>query len=203
VGFLLLYLHKRGAYHGLGLSFPTFRFAWPVAHDWWTGFWRAGLPQLPLTLLNSVIAVCALSEDYFPARGIAPRRMAASVGVMNLLCVPFGGMPMCHGAGGLAAQHRFGARTGGSVIMLGMAKVLAGVLIGGTLLGTLQSYPRSILGVMVIAAGLTLAAVARRARRGEACVAVITATAILLMDTFVGFTAGCVAAVLIRQPRDQ
>ncbi|MCH7872119.1 MAG: putative sulfate/molybdate transporter [Planctomycetes bacterium] len=87
--------------------------------DWKIGTWRAALPQIPLTTLNSVIAVCALSTDLFPSRGASPRRVSVSVGLMNLICCPLGGMPMCHGAGGLAAQHRFGARTGGSVILLG------------------------------------------------------------------------------------
>lgn len=191
VGCVLLYLKSPGAYDGLCFVLPTFTLAWPKPDDWWMGLSRAALPQLPLTLLNSVIAVCALSEDYFPRRGIAPRTMAASVGLMNLLCVPFGGMPMCHGAGGLAAQYRFGARTGGSVIMLGAAKILAGLFMGGSLLAALQAYPKSILAVMVVAAGLTLAAAARHIRGLAAVIALTTATAILATNTLLGFAVGC------------
>ena len=65
---------------------------------------QAGLPQLPLTLLNSVVAVCQLSADKFPDRPASPRRVAISVGVMNLVGPWFGALPCCHGAGGLAAQ---------------------------------------------------------------------------------------------------
>lgn len=196
IGFVLLYLAKPGVFHALRFSLPKFTLVMPRPHDWWVGFWRGALPQIPLTLLNSVIAVCALSEDYFPGRGIQPRTMAASVGVMNLLCVPFGGMPMCHGAGGLAAQYRFGARTGGSVILLGMAKIIAGLLIGGFLLRALAAYPRSILGVMVIAAGITLAAAARHVRGQALMVAAVTAAAILWKNTLIGFLVGSACAAV-------
>jgi MFS superfamily sulfate permease-like transporter len=170
----------------------------PSADQWWTGLTRGAIPQLPLTLLNSVIAVCALSGDYFPGRGVTPRRMAASVGLMNLLCVPFGGMPMCHGAGGLAAQYRFGARTGGSVVMLGAMKILAGLLLGGMLLTTLQHYPTSILAVLVIVAGLTLARAAKDCLHGRTLLIVAVMTGLIVtINTLTGFIVGCaIAAVL-------
>ena len=92
--------------------------------DWHTGILRGAVPQIPLTTLNSVIAVCVLSLDLFPKRPAAPRRMALSVALMNLICCPVGGMPLCHGSGGLAAQYRFGARSGGSMVMLGTPTIL-------------------------------------------------------------------------------
>src|SRR5690606_38237622 len=106
-------------------------------------------PQIPLTTLNSVIAVCALSADLFPARAATPRKVAISVGLMNLSACPFGGMPMCHGAGGLAGQYRFGARTNGSILFLGTVKMLLAVLLGGTLMALCQAFPASVLGVLL------------------------------------------------------
>ena len=111
---------------------------------------------------------------------------------MNLLCVPLGGIPMCHGAGGLAAQHRFGARTGGSVILLGTLKITIGFLFGGALLGLLQSYPMAILGPMLIFAGVELARSSKDVF-GEPkglSVALITAIFILGVNTLAGFFAG-------------
>ena len=70
------------------------------------GIVRAGLPQLPVTTLNSVVAVCQLSADVFPGRGATPVAVSTSVGLMNLAGAWFGAMPCCHGAGGLAAQAR-------------------------------------------------------------------------------------------------
>ncbi|KAH6631045.1 hypothetical protein B0J18DRAFT_422950 [Chaetomium sp. MPI-SDFR-AT-0129] len=119
----------------------------------------AALAQLPLTTLNSVIAVSALSADLLP--DVPPPSVTAlglSVAAMNLVGCWFGAMPVCHGAGGLAGQHRFGARSGASVVMLGVVKVVLGLLFGGDgLVRFLQEYPKSVLGVMVIAAGLELA----------------------------------------------
>ena len=197
-GFLLVALADPGAYRNLALGLPQVRLVVPEAGDWTVGILNGAVPQLPLTLLNSVIAVCALSGDYFPGRGVPPRRMAASVGLMNLTCVPFGGMPMCHGAGGLAAQHHFGARTGGSVIMLGLLKVAAGLLLGSALMPALEVYPRSILAVLIIFAGFTLARAARDALRGTSLlIVVLTAACIVLSNTLNGFLLGSLAAGVI------
>ena len=68
------------------------------------GIIHGGLPQLPLTALNSVVAVCQLSGDLFPGREARPAFVAASVGLMNLVGPWLGALPVCHGAGGLAAQ---------------------------------------------------------------------------------------------------
>ena len=182
---LLLYFSKRipGALvvFGIGLvavlatdfsivSRMTFGLGWHLPNlldpgDWSVGLQRGALPQIPLTTLNSVIAVCALSIDLCPDRPAAPRRVAISVALMNLVCCPLGGMPMCHGAGGLAAQHRFGARTGGSVILLGVVKVVLAVLFGSSLLVWLNAYPESVLGVLLLFGGLELAIVCRDQRR--------------------------------------
>ncbi|KAF6819524.1 sulfate transporter [Colletotrichum sojae] len=123
--------------------------------------------QLPLTTLNSVIAVSALAADLLPDMPTPTvTAMGMSVGVMNLVGTWFGAMPVCHGAGGLAAQYRFGARSGASVIMLGLFKIVLGVVFGSTLLGLLSHYPKSLLGVMVIAAGLELAKVGNSLNHG-------------------------------------
>lgn len=68
-------------------------------------------------------------------------------------------MPVCHGSGGLAAQHRFGARSGASIIFLGVFKLVIGVFFGESLVGLLKRFPTALLGVMVIAAGMELLSV--------------------------------------------
>ncbi|MBL4701836.1 MAG: putative sulfate/molybdate transporter [Phycisphaeraceae bacterium] len=199
-GFFLMGLYRGELFEGLTLSLPNFVIVLPEFSDWQTGLLRGAIPQLPLTLLNSVIAVCALSENYFPKRGVDPRRMAMSVGLMNLLCVPFGGMPMCHGAGGLAAQYRFGARTGGSVVMLGIMKIVAGFLLGGMLLTTLTYYPVSILAIMIFVAGVTLAKAAADVMHGRSAVIVILmVVATVWVNTLTGFVIGCLLAAVFYQ----
>lgn len=92
--------------------------------------------------------------------------MGISVAGMNLIGAWFGTMPVCHGSGGLAAQYRFGARSGTSIIFLGILKVILGLFFGETLLGLLGLYPKSLLGIMVVAAGLELAKVGESLNHG-------------------------------------
>jgi len=127
-----------------------------TADDWATGIVKAGLPQLPLTTLNSVVAVCALSKELFPDRPAAPKRVATSVGAMNLAGAAIGVMPCCHGAGGLAAHYHFGARRGAATAFLGLCKLTLGALFGGSLLTLLQAFPKTVLGVMLGAASVEL-----------------------------------------------
>lgn len=122
---------------------------------------EAGLPQLPLTTLNSILAVTSLSATLFPTFPAAPSltSLGLSVGLANLIGCWFGAMPVCHGSGGLAGQYRFGARSGASVIILGLVKVILGILAGETIIPLLQRFPKALLGIMVAAAGVELAKV--------------------------------------------
>eukprot|EP00977_Amphora_coffeiformis_P006345 scaffold1353_cov161-Amphora_coffeaeformis.AAC.17 len=137
------------------------------------GFWEGAVPQLPLTLLNSVVSVCCLVDSLFPERRqqrpynsisgsqqqiLPPREVAASIGVINLLACPLGALPVCHGAGGLAAQYKFGARHGTSIVILGVCKITAAMVAGPTrLLRFLDALPLSILAVLILVAGHELA----------------------------------------------
>jgi MFS superfamily sulfate permease-like transporter len=129
---------------------------WPSLDEWTSGITRAGLPQLPLTTLNSVVATCALSKDLFPDRPVRPTGVAVSVGAMNLIGLGLGVMPVCHGAGGLAAHYRFGARTGAATAFLGTCKLCLGVVFGGSLLTLLGKFPGPLLGVLLAAASAEL-----------------------------------------------
>lgn len=184
-----------------GLSFgwsgPVFNLPSPA--EWKAGLFQGALPQVPLTLLNSVIAVCALSGDLYPGRGIRTRPMAVSVGLINIVSCWFGAMPMCHGAGGLAGQHRFGGRTGGSIVMLGIGKVVLGIGLGSAAAVLLATYPASILGVLLCFAGAELSLPARECRsRDDFFLAILTAGGILSINTAVGFALGFTAALLLK-----
>lgn len=132
----------------------------PTPHEWRIGVVDAGIGQVPLTTLNSIVAVVHLASDLLPnVRTPSITHIGLSVAGMNLLGCWFGAMPVCHGSGGLAAQYRFGARSGASVIFLGVLKLIIGVLFGEDLIKLLKRFPAAFLGVMVIAAGLELASV--------------------------------------------
>jgi len=136
-----------------------------------SGIWRGGLPQFPLTLLNSVLAVAALAAQLYPqhAARLTPARMAVSVGVMNLVVCPLGGMPLCHGSGGLAGQHKLGARSSVSMYLLGSAKLVLGLLFGGLALAWMKAFPKPVLGLFLLLAGWSLAE-ASRAWRSRAAI---------------------------------
>lgn len=185
------------AVHAMELGFSLPRWSPPGWDDFWTAFPKAALPQIPLTTLNSVIAVCALSEKLFPTRAAGPRELSISVGLMNLVACAFGGMPMCHGAGGLAGQYRFGARSNGAILILGSGKMLVAVLGGATLMAFCQAFPASILGVMLAISGLELGLASRgpasgeRPRRSDFLVMLATAGACLGFSSIaVGFVLG-------------
>ncbi|CAG8447386.1 153_t:CDS:2 [Gigaspora rosea] len=131
----------------------------PTSDEFKTGFLSASLGQLPLTALNSVIALASLAEDLFPkwSRIVTVEKISISIGLMNLIGCFFGSIPYCHGSGGLAGQYRFGARTEVSILFLGLFKLLVGILFGGTLTSLLNYFPLSILGVMLFVSGLELA----------------------------------------------
>jgi len=91
----------------------------PGIQDFLKGGWLLAISQAPLTITNAILSTSLLMQDLIH-REVEPDKLSISIGLMNLTSVPFGGFPMCHGAGGLAAQYRFGARTGGSNIISGM-----------------------------------------------------------------------------------
>lgn len=133
----------------------------PTGKAWKTGAIDAAIPQLPLTTLNSVLAVVSLSATLFPTFPPTPSTTSIgfSVAIANLVGCWFGAMPVCHGSGGLAGQYRFGARSGSSIIILGLVKFLLGLFVGEAIIPLLQSFPQGLLGMMVLAAGVELSKV--------------------------------------------
>ena len=180
----------------LGWELPHFIF--PPTSDFLAGAWRGAVPQIPLTVMNSVIAVCALSADLFPERSLSPRKVSMSVAIMNLVSCPLGGMPMCHGSGGLAAQYRFGARTGGSVVFLGLAKMVLAVAFGSSLLTIISIYPASVLGVLLIFSGYELAIVCRdQTELSRVLIMVLTAGVSIAVNVAAGTILGFILALFL------
>lgn len=119
------------------------------------------LPQVPLTLGNAVIAIVAENNELFPNRRITERRIAISTGLMNLAAPLLGGVPMCHGAGGMAGHVRFGARTGGALVILGSVVIVVALFLGDGVNALFQLFPEAVLGTILFLAGAELALTAR------------------------------------------
>ncbi|XP_057799560.1 molybdate transporter 1 [Salvia miltiorrhiza] len=168
---------------------------------WKEGFIKGTIPQLPLSILNSVIAVCKLSTDLFPEKKeVSATSVSVTVGLMNLTGSWFGAMPCCHGAGGLAGQYKFGGRSGGCVALLGAAKLGLGVALGGSMVKVLEQFPVGVLGVLLLFAGIELAICARdMSTKSEALVMLVCAAVSLVgSSAALGFLCGMVVHLLLR-----
>ena len=115
------------------------------------------MPQLPLTLGNAVIAITEENNRLFPQHPVSERKVAVSTGLINLLSATLGGVPMCHGAGGMAGHVAFGARTGGAPIMLGSILLFLALFMSSSVGLLFQMVPQEVLGVILFLTGAQLA----------------------------------------------
>ncbi|MFB6195436.1 MAG: putative sulfate/molybdate transporter [Haloplanus sp.] len=111
----------------------------------------ATLGQLAMTVGNAAVATSLLVEEYFDAEA-RPDDLSTSMGVMNLLAVPFGAMPMCHGSGGVAGKYAFGARTATSNLVLGGFYALLAVVA----VDAVAAFPMAVLGIVLVLVALEL-----------------------------------------------
>lgn len=134
-------------------------FAWPALgwRDLWVGAIFLALPQLPLTFGNAFISITEENNRLFPDRPVSERRVALSTGLLNLWSSALGGIPMCHGAGGMAGHVQFGARTGGASIMLGILLASVALFLGDSITLLFRIFPQGVLGVILFLAGVQLA----------------------------------------------
>lgn len=130
--------------------------AFPSAHDAWMALTLLVLPQLPLTLGNAVYAVADVARDYFgaDARRATPRNLALSLGLSNLLAGAAGGLPVCHGSGGMTAHHGFGARSGGATLLMGLACMGLALCLPGRAHHLFAQMPPALLGAMLVYPGV-------------------------------------------------
>lgn len=137
----------------------------PSPNDLLQGTLLLAIPQIPLSLSNSVIATSLLARDLFPGRASesSTRKLSLTYGAMNLTVPWLSGMPVCHGAGGLAAHYKFGARTGGAVVIIGAMFLLTGLFFSDALSSVVRLFPFPILGILLFFAALELFNTARKA----------------------------------------
>jgi SulP family sulfate permease len=153
-----------GARTGFDAGFAGFHipdllpFGFPGQADFTFALFALVLPQLPMTIGNAVLAYTDLSREYFGERSasITNRKACLSMALANFFSFCLGGMPLCHGAGGLAAHYRFGARTAGSNLMIGLIFTGLAILLGTNIVSVLNLLPLAVLGVLLVFAGSQL-----------------------------------------------
>ncbi|MBI2362093.1 MAG: transporter, partial [Elusimicrobia bacterium] len=188
---------------GVGFTLP--RIAAPSWADIGTGFLVLALPQVPLSLSNSMIATEKTLADLFPEKRVGIDRIALTYGLLNVVVPFFGGVPVCHGCGGLAGNYAFGGRTGGSVFIYGGMYLAVGLFFSGVFKEVLQVFPMPILGVVLLFEALTLlrlsSDIPTGRRAGPAAAALTAACAVLLPQGYlVGTAAGTVLYRLVTPP---
>jgi len=139
---------------GTGFSLPKLHI--PAWSDVVTGFLVLALPQIPLSLSNSVLATNQIAEDLFPERHLSVRQISLTYSLMNLINPFFSGIPTCHGSGGMVGHYGFGGRTGGSVIIYGLLYLTLGLFFRRGFDNVVGVFPLSILGVLLLFEGLSL-----------------------------------------------
>jgi hypothetical protein len=121
-----------------------------------SGFVLLAIPQIPLSLGNSILATRQVAADLFPERDITIRKLSFTYATMNLVNPWFGGVPTCHGSGGLAGHYTFGARTGGSLIIYGSIFLIIGLFFASGFQQVVQVFPLPVLGVLLFFEALAL-----------------------------------------------
>ncbi len=156
----------------------------PSLQDFWTAFIMLILPQIPLTIGNACVGTADTCGSLFPRSTLLPKatagRFALTMGIANLPVGFFGAVPMCHGTGGLAAHYRFGARTGGAPVMIGAILVVMALAFGDLGFALLAMIPNSVLGVLLVFAGLELCPLVRSLKTNEEYFVAILITGIAL-----------------------
>lgn len=190
-----------------GLYLPEWMpFQMPLKTDFMFALFALVLPQLPMTVGNAVIANADLSREYFgeESKKVTYRGLSLTMALGCIFSFFFGGMPMCHGAGGLAAHYRFGARTAGSNFMIGSLFILLVLFLGSGILTIIYLIPMAVLGVLLIFAGSQLALTIQDIFHKKDLFVVVVILGITLASNLgIGVIAGFGLAYLLKQDKIQ
>lgn len=157
LGFIYVFIFEGNSFKFFNLiSFNLPMLTFPSIEDITKGFILLALPQVPLSIGNSVIATKQIADDLFKENSITIKKIGFTYSLMNLIVPFFGGIPSCHGSGGLVGHYTFGGRTGGSVIIYGLFYVVMGLFFGTSFDEILKIFPLPVLGVILTFEGLAL-----------------------------------------------
>ena len=189
----------------IGINLPNILpFGLPTSSDFTFALFALVVPQIPMTIGNAVIAYTDLSQEYFgeDSRKITYQSTCISMALVNFLSFFLGGMPLCHGAGGLAAHYRFGARTAGSNLIIGLIFVALATFLGNHVLSVVNLLPMSVMGVLLLFAGSQLALTVIDVReKKDLFVALMILGITLASNLAVGFAVGIATAYVLKSDR--
>jgi sulfate permease, SulP family len=157
------------------------------------------LAQLPLTFGNSIVATADVERAYFGsrARRVTPNKLATSIAGANLLAGLTGGLPACHGAGGVTAHYKLGARTALATAAAGATFLALAIAAGASLPALLTLLAPGALAGMLLYVSIQHALLASSLERVDdrAIAAGVGLVTLFSGNLGIGFGAGVAALV--------
>ena len=197
LGFVIVLLNGNDQISAPSFALP--KFAPFTMNEIWQVLILAGFAQIPLTITNATIATSSLAKTYWPGNAVSSKKLTLSHGIMNTVLPFLGGMPLCHGAGGLASKYYYGARTGGANIMEGLAQICLGLFFSVSIVGLFTLFPMAIVGGMLFLVGVELTRPTWRSKMDIELIPMITTILVAMITNMaLGFLAGLVIHYLIR-----
>lgn len=196
VVYALVYkLTKSDFTNAIGFTLPEIRSV--TIDDITKGFILLALPQIPLSLGNSILATRQVAEDLFPEKNITVRKLSLTYAVMNLINPFFGGVPTCHGSGGLVGHYTFGARTGGSILIYGSIFLVIGLFFASGFQQVVQVFPLPILGVLLVFEAAALMSMIRDQASDRWSMMVVIIVGLIAAGIPYGYAIGLVVGVVL------
>ncbi|OGR94351.1 MAG: transporter [Elusimicrobia bacterium GWF2_62_30] len=180
---------------GAGLVLPSVNIPRPA--DIVNGFLVLAIPQIALSISNSVIATKRTVDDLFPEKALTVRKIGWTYTAMNLINPFFSGIPTCHGAGGIAGHYGFGGRTGGSVIIYGALFAVIGLFFSRGFSEFVKFFPMPVLGVILLFESLSLMSFIGDVARSKKCLFVSLVVGIMAFALPYGYAIGLVSGLLL------
>ncbi len=179
----------------IGFTVPQIK---PVSLDAiLAGFLLLAIPQIPLSLGNSILATRQIADDLFPGNAITIRKLSVTYGLMNLVNPFLGGVPTCHGSGGLVGHYTFGARTGGSIIIYGSIFLILGLFFASGFAQVVQIFPLPVLGVLLFFEGGVLMSAIRDQASDRRSFLIVIITGLIAVGLPYGYAIGLIVGTLL------
>ena len=182
-------------FSNMSIALPTMHL--PKTNDMLNGFLLLAIPQIALSISNSVIATKRTVSDLFPEKNFTVNKIGWTYSVMNIINPFFSGIPTCHGAGGLAGHYSFGGRTGGSVILYGSLFLIIGLFFSASFGEFVNFFPKPILGIILLFEALSLMSFIKDITPSKKCLFVSFVVALIALLIPYGYAIGLVTGILL------
>ena len=169
----------------------------PEQNDVINGFLLLAIPQLALSISNSIIATKQTTSDLFPEKMLTVKKIGWTYSFMNLINPFFSGIPTCHGAGGIAGHYAFGGRSGGSVVIYGALFIAIGLFFSGSFTEFVHFFPMPILGVILLFEAFLLMSFIKDVAPSKKCLFVALIVALIAFNLPYGYAVALITGVIL------